>query len=663
MKTLIALSLIAASAWLSLASAMPPTQASIEPFTRQVNFAKIKISPDGKYLALTVPLGDHTNLAVMDTATHKLVSGFAMVGKTHVSDFWWANPNRLLLTIEQKSGTLDQPVETGEVFAMDADGRNQGILFGYRGQGKATRTNIPPDRSEEADARMVDDLLDDPDHVILAITPWKYASGEPRYTSIEKMDVRDGHRERMGVVLLPGARLMTDHHGHVRFAYGDDFDGRNRLYYRESDAAEWVLINDENASHRRMRPMGFAGDDAFAYVRASETGGPDSVQRFDLARRSFARVLQDKSADPARLLYADGTRRDPIGVIFDDDKPRVTYFDPGSPAARRHQGLMASFEGEFIMPISATADGGTELLETFSDRNQGDIYRFDRASKKAVLLIARSEWFDPAKMAEDRPFQFKARDGMVIHGYLTVPHGSDGKALPLVVHPHGGPFGIYDDWSFDPEVQMLAAHGYAVLEVNYRGSGGRGKDFETAGYRQWGGRMQDDLTDATRWAIDAGVADPKRVCIYGASYGGYAALMGVAKEPALYRCAVGYVGVYDLDAMYRVGDIARSEKLTNELKMHLGTKDLAAVSPSNLAGRIKVPVFLAAGGADERAPISHSKAMELALKTAGAQVSTLYYPEEGHGFYDADHVAEFDRQLLEFLDRNIGGGTASAGTQ
>jgi dipeptidyl aminopeptidase/acylaminoacyl peptidase len=230
----------------------------------------------------------------------------------------------------------------------------------------------------------------------------------------------------------------------------------------------------------------------------------------------------------------------------------------------------------------------------------------------------------------------------------------------LVVHPHGGPFGPFDQWGFSSEPQLLASQGYAVLQVNFRGSGGYGKEFLEAGHKQWGLSMQDDLTDATHWAIKQGIADPARICLYGASYGGYASLMGVAKEPDLYRCAAGYVGVYDLNMLWGQGDISQSLHGKDFLQEAVGKQGLDAASPNKLAARIKVPVFLAAGGADVRAPQEHSEAMERALKAAGVPVETLYYPTEGHGFYKVEHNREYYTRLLAFLSRHIGSGAPAA---
>jgi dipeptidyl aminopeptidase/acylaminoacyl peptidase len=245
-----------------------------------------------------------------------------------------------------------------------------------------------------------------------------------------------------------------------------------------------------------------------------------------------------------------------------------------------------------------------------------------------------------------------------LHGYLTVPRGSTGKNLPMVVLPHGGPIGIFDEWGFDHEAQMLAAAGYAVLQVNYRGSGNYGRAFTQAGAQEWGGRMQDDVTDATHWAIEQQIADPAKVCIYGASYGAYASLMGVAREPKLYRCAVGYVGVYDLPTKHEDNSDRAKWMRTWSDEWMGDPQTLAALSPNRLADRIQAPVFLAAGGKDEIAPIKHSRMMEKALLQAGVPVETLYFPTEGHGFYTLEHRREFYTHLLDFLSRNLGGAKA-----
>jgi dipeptidyl aminopeptidase/acylaminoacyl peptidase len=361
--------------------------------------------------------------------------------------------------------------------------------------------------------------------------------------------------------------------------------------------------------------------------------------------------------DPYAILY-DRDGRTPIGVQYMDDGVHSRFFDEASAMARTYRALERSVPGAAIDFTSFTRDGGLALMQVSSDRVRADFALFDMATRRADGIYSSHAWLDPAKLPRTERIEFKARDGIPLQGYLTRPLAGRAGDAPMVVVPHGGPFGEFDEWGFDAETQLLAAAGYAVLRINYRGSGNFGRAFEQLGAREWGGTMQDDLTDATRWAIGEGIADKDRICIYGASYGGYAALMGVAREPGLYRCAAGYVGVYDLAAKHasnsRLATWARH--WSNDWMGARAT--LEARSPVNLAASIKVPVFLAAGGADYTAPISHSKDMERALEKAGVPVETLYYDSEGHGFIDDGHRREFYARLLDFLADHIGGERA-----
>lgn len=418
------------------------------------------------------------------------------------------------------------------------------------------------------------------------------------------------------------------------------------------------MVNDAASSRHREFPLGFAADGSQAYLQVEQASGTDVLVGWDPASDKSTPLLHDDTVDPYRILRdLDGTT--PIGASYMSDRVPNRFFDEKSPTTRLYRSLEKAFDGNAVYITSATRDRRLVLVYVWSDRNNGDYYLFDTVSKHADRVFSRREWFPPDAVPASRQVNFQARDGLQLHGYLTRPlHAEAGKPLPLIVMPHGGPFDVFDKWEFDDEAQLLAAAGYAVLRVNYRGSANYGRAFTQAGAREWGGRMQDDLTDATRWAIAQGVADASRICLYGASYGGYAALMGVAKEPALYRCAAGYVGVYDLDLMAR--DTARYARWAkNWTGDWLGARDtLAARSPVMLARQIKVPVFLAAGGKDERAPIEHTKRMERALKGAGVPVEALYFPNEGHGFYTEPHRREYYTRLLAFLSTQLGGSTA-----
>jgi dipeptidyl aminopeptidase/acylaminoacyl peptidase len=228
---------------------------------------------------------------------------------------------------------------------------------------------------------------------------------------------------------------------------------------------------------------------------------------------------------------------------------------------------------------------------------------------------------------------------------------------PMVVMAHGGPFGIYDTWGFDDEVQFLASHGYAVLQVNYRGSGGRGEEFEQAGWKGWGTTIQDDITDGVRWAIDQKLAEPNRICTFGASFGGYTALFQPILNPGMYKCAIGYVGVYDLPLMRKTDkNMGQSKRTARFFDRTLGTDmdALAKVSPVQRVTEINVPVMLVHGGDDHTADLNQYKAMTAALKNAGKPVETFLAPGEGHGFYKSENRAELFRRMDTFLKKYIG---------
>ena len=261
-------------------------------------------------------------------------------------------------------------------------------------------------------------------------------------------------------------------------------------------------------------------------------------------------------------------------------------------------------------------------------------------------------------LSKVEPVEFIARDGLKIRGFLTTPKGAEEKRLPMVVVVHGGPHGVYDRYEFDWETQLFASRGYAVLQVNYRGSGGRGREFQGAGYGCWGREMQDDITDGVRWAIGDGVADPQRICIYGGSYGAYAALTGAFREPDLYRCAIGMAGVYDLQLMFEKGDIQSVERGLNYLRKAVGTDDeeLKRRSPVYNAEKIRAKVLLLHGKLDERAPFEHAKRMREALEKAGNPPEWSTEWGEGHGFFDEANRAAAYRRILEFLGKNLGAG-------
>jgi len=635
-------------------------QVDVDAYLKNDQYEQLKLSPGGEYFAATVPLEDRTALVIVQRTDGKVTNHFLMTRDTHVSDFEWVSDDRVVMSVAQKFGVLDTPYGTGELFSIDATGGRFRMLGGYRADDLETAAPLVKSQAQNVYLELNDTLPQDDRYAIVSVTPF---GRELKYSTAERIDVLSGRRSVITRSPVKRATFTTDNQGQVRFAHGAGEDNVNKLYYRANNDSEWRLINDENVTDRVELALGFSADDRVAYLQVENPVGPDAIVEWNPASGERKVLLRDAVADPGRILYRIGSNV-PVGAMFVSDRVHTQFFDPNGPEARQYRMLERAMPDEGVRITSGTRDGRLLLVQAWSGSNPGQFFLFDTQARKAQSLFVRRKWIVSDEAAQVQAVALKARDGLALHGFLTRPAGSQGKRLPLVVVPHGGPFGVYDTWEFNDEAQMLASAGYAVLQVNYRGSSNYGRTFAQAGARQWGQAMQDDVTDATRWAIEQGYADAGRICIYGASYGGYAALMGAAKEPALYKCAAGYVGVYDLPLMFERGDIQETRYGETYLSEWLGDPaQLAPFSPVNLAGRIKVPVFLAAGGKDERAPIRHTKKMAEALQRAGVPVETLYFDTEGHGFYTLEHRHEYYTKLLAFLARSLGGQSATAAAQ
>lgn len=653
MRRTILAAMIAALAWPAMAGA---ADVDLDTYLKRDSFVDLRLSPGGEYYAATIPLEKSTAVAILRVADGQIVGRFVPPENNHALRFDWVSEDRVLIELGQKLGSLDQPQRTGELYSLRANTTSGELLVGYRVTGGHTGTRISGKKAEAVAAFLSDDLPTDDKHVLIAVSSF---NGDP-FTRLERLDVTNGRRIPVTRSPVQRADFTTDAEGNARFALGAGSDNVNKLYYRDRNNDNWKLINDEVVSGRIEKAIGFSADGKLAYLEIEQAQGPNAIVSWDPVSGERTPVLRDPVVNPARLIHRPGTAI-PVGALYLGDTPRTRFFDEQSADAKLYRSLEAAFGGNAVYVTSSTRDGNKLLVETFSSRNPGDFFIYDQSAKSAAHVVSRSSWIDPERTAAVRAITVKARDGLPLHGYLTTPHGQEAKNLPMVVLPHGGPFFVFDDGTYDTEAQLLAAAGYAVLQLNFRGSANYGRAFAQAGGQQWGLAMQDDLTDATRWAITEGVADKSRICIYGASYGGYAALMGAAKEPGLYRCAAGYVGVYDLPMMHTRGDIQKHMSGETYLRQWLGPVDkVRAVSPVNLASQIKVPVFLAAGGEDQRAPVQHTERMEAALKSAGVPVQSLYCPREGHGFYVDANRREYYGRLLAFLSQSLGGGTAAA---
>ena len=626
--------LLVLQAGIALADVLP-----VEDFWKRSSFREVKISPDGRYLAATVPLENITALVVMDLNSKKVTGSFKPQAKAHIQDFYWVNNERLLFRSAVREGRFAAPFVIPAYYAMNADGSKIGTAYG-----------------DGRNPFLLDTLKMDDKYVLVQMQ-------SKGLQSIGRMNVDNGNIidtfKKPPVEAL--GQFVTDNNAEVRlYVTGKSYKDQ-KVHVRTGSDWSWKVLHETKLSEQDFEFKGFSEDNNLAYFSLTEKTGPDGLYSYNLKTGEKRLITRDDNVNPAQLLSA--LPNDSVyAVRFEDGFPRYEYLDKANPAAKELMKLQASFPDTDVYPVSSTNDGKQVIYLVSSDTIAGEYYLFDRTTQKAQHLLSRAAWLDPKKMALMEPMKFKARDGLEIEVFVTVPNGSNGKNLPLIINPHGGPFGPFDSWGFNNETQMLANRGYAVMQVNFRGSGNYGKDFQSKGYRQWGKMMQDDLTDATRWAIQKGIADPNRICMYGASYGAYASLMAVAKEPGLYRCAVGNVGTYDLPLQLSYSTSGGGS--SNPAKAFFGDvaqDDVAQFSPARLAGQIKVPVLLMAGEKDTTCPPEQSKIMLAALQKVGIPAELKIYPGEGHGNALKENQIDFANRLVAFFDKNLKPGTATMG--
>ena len=618
--------LCAAGTACSAARATPPT---LDELLRRPQYEWMNLSPTGEYVAANLPMEDRTALAIVRRTDMKVTASVDPGKGGFVDSSFWVGDSRLFAEWSMRFGAIAQPYSMGQVYSIDVDGKNRRSLYGA----------------------IIDPLRHDQEHVLI-VTCVKIQKRECM-TRLRKMRT-DGRGIPEDIVdgAAPGATFMVDRTGAPRFSWATDDDDIQKTFLRQNDA--WVLINDERQSGVEVVPVGVGYDRRFGFLWSERKAGTDVIERIDLATGERSVVASDEQFDPSGLVWSfDGS--EPIGAAFGVGVPTIRFFDEKHPHVALMRDLERSFPGEIARVTSTSRDGRTALVTVTGDREPGRFYLLDTASGDLKLLARSRPWLDRDSLSEMRPFTMQARDGVTLHGYLTRPKSAGDAAAPLVVFPHGGPFGVEDNWGFRDDVQILAAHGYAVLQVNFRGSGGRGRDFMEMGYRQWGGTMQDDLTDATRWAMAQAGIDAKRVCVWGESYGGYAALMGAVREPALYRCAIGMAGPYDLPTMYRWGDVQRSTWGEGQLQTTLGTDQKALIenSPTRHVDRIQAAVMLVQGGRDGRVSPQHAREMRAALEAAKKPYEGYFPSHETHGFYADKSRREYYSRVLDFLDRHL----------
>lgn len=598
----------------------------LEDFFRNPVKTQFKISPDGKNYAYLAPVKSRMNIHVqkVDAKNAQVITA---VMDRDIAGFMWANNSTI-------------------IYSKDNGGDENYVLYRVNVETKEVIALTP---ESAVRAEIIDELWNDPDHVLIQTNQI-----DPSLFDVYRLNITTG--ESVLLTKNPGniTGWLADHEGRVRIATSTDGVNTSLLYRSDDIADNWKPLVTTNF-RESVSPLFFTFDNKKLFCSSNIDRDKSAIIVFDLESGKESEVIYEHPEVDVYSLNYSKHRKVLTSVIYETDKNYRHFIDP---YMRDHyEFVQQQLPGYEVNLSGSNRTEDVFIVRTYSDKSLGAYYIYNSKTRELRMIDQVSPWLDESKLCDMKPFEYKTRDGLLIHGYLTLPKNRTAVNLPLVVNPHGGPW-ARDSWGFNPEVQFLANRGYAVLQMNFRGSVGYGKSFWENSFKQWGRNMQNDITDGVYRLIEDGIVDRDRVAIYGASYGGYATLAGLAFTPDLYACGVDYVGVSNLltfmktippywkpylEMMYEmVGNPNKEEDL------------LKAASPVFHADKITAPLLIAQGAKDPRVNVEESNQIVNALRDRGVAVEYLLEPEEGHGFSNEENRFKFYRAMETFLARYLG---------
>ncbi|MBL7963977.1 MAG: S9 family peptidase [Flavobacteriales bacterium] len=613
------------------ASLVPPPVIDMKDFFRNPEKASFQISPDGNYMSYRAPWRNRMNIFV------QRMGDSAATQVTHdtirdIGGYFWKG-DRL-------------------VYTRDINGDENFIVFSASMDGKDVKA-LTPEKGVRAGT--LDRLHNVPgmeQTILVSMNQRNPEIFDPYSCNIvtgELKSLYDNSKDEY-------QGWITDHTGVIRFA--TKTDGTDQVYYYRANPAEPFKEYMRTGYKDSWEPLLFTFDNTDLIVSHNLNGrDKTAVVEWDLAGKKERKLIfENADYDVSNVDYSD-KRKVLRMVTWTGWKEERHILDEQTKAL--YDKLASKFEGYDYWIYGENDEETKFMVWAGSDRQPGKYYFYDATADKLEHVATLRPWINEEHMAEMRPISYQSRDGLTIHGYLTLPKGREAKDLPVIINPHGGPW-ARDEWGFNSQVQWLANRGYAVLQMNFRGSTGYGREFWTKSFKQWGRTMQDDITDGVEWLKKEGIADSTRIAIYGASYGGYATLAGITFTPELYTCAVDYVGVSNMftfmntippyweawrKQMYEmVGDPKADSVL------------LRAASPVFFVDQIQCPLFIAQGATDPRVNKAESDQVVEALKARGVEVQYMVKDNEGHGFRNEENRFDFYGAMEKFLDQHIGEG-------
>lgn len=615
----------------TLAGAPPPPVLDMKDFFKNPEKAGFRISPDGRYISYRAPWKNRMNIFVRkigDTAATQVTTDTVR----DIGGYFWKG-DRLVYSRDINGD------ENYIVFSAGIDGRNVKALTPERG----VRAGIIDDLHNIAGMEQ---------QVMVQMNQRNPEVFDPYLVNVVTGEIASLYDNKENY-----ESWTTDHTGTIRIA--TKTDGVNTTYFHRANAAEpfkeFLSVGFKDA----FAPQLFTFDNKNLIAASNLGRDKTAIVEYDLAANKESRVIYENPDHDVDGVDYSRKRQVLTMAYYTGWKQERHFLDAETRAM--YEKMAPKFEG-YEFWIYGEDDSETKFMVwTGNDRTYGRYYFYDQAIDKVEPMAEIAPWIKEEQMAHMKPVQYTSRDGLTIHGYLTLPEGREPKNLPVVVNPHGGPW-ARDVWGFNPEVQFLANRGYAVFQMNFRGSTGYGKKFYEASFKQWGRTMQDDITDGVNWLVKEGYADPKRVAIYGGSYGGYATLAGVTFTPDLYACGVDYVGVSNLFTFmktippYWKPYLDMFHEMVGDPAADKDSLAMREASPVFHVDRIKAPLFIAQGANDPRVNKDESDQVVEALKARGVEVEYMVKDNEGHGFHNEENRFDFYNAMEKFLDQHIGGG-------
>ena len=612
-------------------------------------YRDVKLSPDAKYISMVIIVNKNKRaILVIDRKTRKQVGFIAFPGNNDVGDYVWANNKRLVIKVLQGSVSLTAYQSYGELFAVNYNGKNQALIYGYRTGEKQTGTRLSRKKQNFGWADIIGTLPHDKRHILITSTPMD--KKQARLGTIQELDIYRGTQKKKGRVPAPNARIIVDENGEFKLAVGLNHKDQKMVYFRKND--NWQPVASDKFGVD-FDPLTVTESDNGFYALDNYHQNFLGLFKYNFIDGSYKKIFVDKKVDvTSASITADGKHIYALRV--DDGYPEYLLINKKLPQTQAFKKMLATFVGYAVNLTSQSIDGRYYIVKVSSDINPGQYYFFDTQENKLENLFSSTKLISKKKLAVTEPFSFKSSDGIILNGYLTKANAIKNKIAPLVVLVHGGPRSR-DYWQYNAQVQYLALNGYSVLQLNFRGSYGYGRKFMNAGNFHWADTIQRDLKEAAEWAISHKLANADKICIMGGSFGAYSAVESALVYPDFYQCAVANAGIYDLSLLYTEGDITKRNFGDSFIRSMIGTDEdkLKAMSPVSQVNKLKIPLFLAHGKKDERAPLAHVIELKEQLDKYHKKYQWFVVDKEGHGFWNNETQKKYMAKVKNFLDKSL----------